>query len=448
MGDKSAEKDLQSRRIIRSLKLCVFLDFLGVALVVPLLSAYFRDLNISNESFGLMASLYSASQLVGGLVLGALSDRLFSRRSMLLLSFMGSSIGYGLIGVSTSLSLLIVSRVVVGLVKQTLTISTALVTEHTDESSRAGAIGNLSASAILSFTIGPILGSLAFQYHKALPPLLSSSIFVVNSLLAVVLLPAENLTDAPQKEEKKSEETWRAKLSAFGNDITSTCSSKQVLSVVAAKSMNGFLARSMDASQFIGYFEERWNVPSHVLGYVHSYSTFLMFIAQVYLVGKLATLFNENRLVLISIIVVACQYTIEAFCVSWTAYLVVALPLRLVSQTLLTTCLSSLFTKRVNSRDVGAALGAMGVLQSGIGIISPVYGGFLFQQLGIQFRAASAAIHYLVFACLWVGLEMYAGPCEDAGKEDVDVPLVSSIGDDKITKESIPAVNGKLKKEQ
>lgn len=65
-----------------------------------------------------MSSAYSLSQIVGGLVLGALSDRAMSRRSVLLISFLGSSLSYGMIGLSSSLSMLLVGRVVVGLVKQ------------------------------------------------------------------------------------------------------------------------------------------------------------------------------------------------------------------------------------------------------------------------------------------------------------------------------------------
>lgn len=72
-----------------------------------------------------MSSAYSLSQIVGGLVLGALSDRAMSRRSVLLISFLGSSLSYGTIGLSSSLNMLLVGRVVVGLVKQVNTINTS-----------------------------------------------------------------------------------------------------------------------------------------------------------------------------------------------------------------------------------------------------------------------------------------------------------------------------------
>lgn len=72
----------------------------------------------SSERYGLMSSAYSCSQIVGGLVLGALSDHAMSRRNVLIISFLGSALSYGTIGLSSSLNMLLAGRVIVGLVKQ------------------------------------------------------------------------------------------------------------------------------------------------------------------------------------------------------------------------------------------------------------------------------------------------------------------------------------------
>jgi len=54
------------------------------------------------------------------------------RKRVLLLSFAGAGLSYLLVGVADSLGLLVLSRVIVGLVKQTMTTSTALVTQLSD----------------------------------------------------------------------------------------------------------------------------------------------------------------------------------------------------------------------------------------------------------------------------------------------------------------------------
>ena len=71
---------------MRWLLLVVAIDLSAVALVVPLLPVKMRELGVRPELVGLIGSVYSGSQIVGGLALGTLSDRI-SRARVLQLSF-------------------------------------------------------------------------------------------------------------------------------------------------------------------------------------------------------------------------------------------------------------------------------------------------------------------------------------------------------------------------
>ena len=111
----------------------VLLDLLAVSLVVPLLPARFRELGVSSKALGLVGSTYSVAQIVGGLALGALSDGALGRKGLLLLNFVGAGAAYAMVGwPSAPFEVLVLSRVVVGLCKQTMTASTALMTELTE----------------------------------------------------------------------------------------------------------------------------------------------------------------------------------------------------------------------------------------------------------------------------------------------------------------------------
>ena len=70
------------------IKAVVFLDFFGVALVVPLLTSYFRDAGIDTKLLGILSSLYSLSQIFGGIIIGVLSDTQ-SKHDVLMLSLLG-----------------------------------------------------------------------------------------------------------------------------------------------------------------------------------------------------------------------------------------------------------------------------------------------------------------------------------------------------------------------
>lgn len=83
------------------------------------------------RSIGVVGSVYSAAQIVGGIAMGFLSDSVLGRRGTLLVSMIGAGVAYYLVAVADSLATLILSRVIVGLVKQTMTASTAVRHTHT-----------------------------------------------------------------------------------------------------------------------------------------------------------------------------------------------------------------------------------------------------------------------------------------------------------------------------
>ena len=75
----------------RSLTAAVFLDLFAVSLVVPLLPMKMKELGVQPAVIGMVGSVYSLAQIVGGLLMGVLSDRGLGRRNVLLISFGGAA---------------------------------------------------------------------------------------------------------------------------------------------------------------------------------------------------------------------------------------------------------------------------------------------------------------------------------------------------------------------
>ena len=87
----AAMPKLQKTTQLWVLVVVVLLDLLAVSLVVPLLPARYRELGVGAKALGFASSAYSLAQIVGGLALGALSDRSLGHRGLLLLSFVGAA---------------------------------------------------------------------------------------------------------------------------------------------------------------------------------------------------------------------------------------------------------------------------------------------------------------------------------------------------------------------
>lgn len=155
--------DRKSSSLLLWIKIIVFLDFFGVALVVPLLTSYFFDAGITTKILGFLSSLYSISQLFGGLIIGIISDNQ-SKHDILMISLLGSALSYFIIGTSTNISLLFLSRIIVGLVKQTYTISTQIINDITQNSTelRSQELGRLSAISTVSWILGISIYNLVY----------------------------------------------------------------------------------------------------------------------------------------------------------------------------------------------------------------------------------------------------------------------------------------------
>ena len=67
----------------------------------------------------------------------------------------------------------------------------------------------------------------------------------------------------------------------FWINFKKACSDGPTLRILAAKLIYGFLMRSLGTQNFVGYFEERFDIDSGALGYIASYTSGLSFVVQV-----------------------------------------------------------------------------------------------------------------------------------------------------------------------
>jgi DHA1 family tetracycline resistance protein-like MFS transporter len=87
----------------------VGIDMIGFGIVVPLLPFYAMSLGASGVVLGFIMSLFSIFQFIGSTIMGRVSDK-YGRRPVILLSLLGSTIGFVSLGFATSIPLICVSR--------------------------------------------------------------------------------------------------------------------------------------------------------------------------------------------------------------------------------------------------------------------------------------------------------------------------------------------------
>ena len=185
----------QKSGAVRLVMLACLIDYAGVGMIRTLMPYYVLRLvpgsGWSNASLlGSLETAYGAGQMLGAVVMGRLSD-LQGRRMVLLLSFTGAACGYSLTAVATTPALLLVSRVPVGLAKQTVTVSRAIIADCCDAGrERSASFAKMIAAIGVGYSIGPLAGSwLADATHDTVPAFVAATLFVLLGVLVFVALP-------------------------------------------------------------------------------------------------------------------------------------------------------------------------------------------------------------------------------------------------------------------
>src|ERR1017187_473112 len=90
--------------------LTVFIDLVGFGIIIPVLPLYAEHFHASPMAIGWLTGIYSGMQIIFTPILGKLSDR-FGRRPVLMVSIVGTAVGFALMGMATALPLLFVARI-------------------------------------------------------------------------------------------------------------------------------------------------------------------------------------------------------------------------------------------------------------------------------------------------------------------------------------------------
>ena len=426
---KPSPTPLDMRRVI-PIFLLVFVDMLGLTVILPLLHIYAATFGAGPLQIGVVMAVFPLAQLLGAPMMGALSDR-FGRKPLLLVSQLTTCISFIMLGLAGSLEMVILSRLFDGLFGANISTAQAALSDITDHSNRTRGLGITGAAFGLGFIFGPIIAILSFEFTDSLAvPAFTAAVYSFVSLMITTFVFRE--THPPEKRGQG------------GGIISPLIAARYIL-----RPALGFLLALMFAQQviFFGYESLLGLFTLTQLGFLGQGNALLFLLIGIILVtvqaryiGRWSAKYGEKRLVMAALALLTIGLGLTGttpaqphpFYVQEIAQrdllsqnpssaeaaiggLGIALPPNgnngigglvwmlfailpiSVGAALIRPAINSLLTRRVSEQEYGKVLGVSSALVSAANALSPLAAGLIFQSLG-------ATAPFLIGAGLMGGL--------------------------------------------
>lgn len=174
----------------------IFISMVGFGIVIPVLPIYAQHapFNMSPSELAWLVGIFSLVQLVSGPLIGKLSDRV-GRRPVLLISILGTAIGYFVTGAAGAPWVLFLGRIIDGASGGNIATAQACIADVTPPSERSKAMGFIGAAFGLGFICGPAIGGLLSHYFGVAAPFyFAGALALLNGGFVWARLP-ETLTE-------------------------------------------------------------------------------------------------------------------------------------------------------------------------------------------------------------------------------------------------------------
>src|SRR5260370_2960712 len=268
----------------------VFIDLVGFGIVIPVLPFYAEGTKFgaTPREVGFLFASYSIMQLIFALVMGRLSDK-YGRRPVLLVSILGTSLGFMILGFATTLWMLFLGRIIDGISGGNISTAQAYIADVTTKENRAKGMGLIGAAFGLGFVFGPAIGGILSRWGINVPFLFAGGIAFANAILLYFTLPETVTPDHPARVSSARGRGWKQLIDSLKRPRLGFVLTIYFLSIVAFSIMTASF--SLFLMFRLGY--DAWHN-----GSIFAFVGIISSTIQAGLIGKLVKTFGEPLLVI------------------------------------------------------------------------------------------------------------------------------------------------------
>ncbi|PGY03818.1 multidrug efflux MFS transporter NorA [Bacillus sp. AFS031507] len=174
------------------LLLNLFIAFLGIGLVIPVLPTLMNELGITGTTVGYLTAAFAIAQLIVSPFAGKAADK-FGRKIMIVIGLFIFGISEFLFGIGREIEMLFISRILGGVSAAFIMPAvTAFIADITNLDTRPKALGYMSAAISTGFIIGPGIGGFLAEYGTHIPFFFAGALGTIAAILSIILLSEPN----------------------------------------------------------------------------------------------------------------------------------------------------------------------------------------------------------------------------------------------------------------
>lgn len=361
----------------------LFIAFLGIGLVIPVLPKLMNELGITGTTIGYLTATFAIAQLIASPFAGKAVDKL-GRKIMIVIGLFIFGISEFLFGIGREIEMLFISRILGGISAAFIMPAvTAFIADITNINTRPKALGYMSAAISTGFIIGPGIGGFLAEFGTRIPFFFAGAFGTIAAILSIILLSEPN-----RKEENHNEQIADGKI-GFKRIIAPKYFTAFILIFIASFGLAAF------ESFFSLFVDHKFQFDSSDIAIIITGGAIFGAVSQVILFDRLTKKWGEIKLIRYSLILSAVLVFLMAVVHSYFSILLVTC-IVFVGFDLFRPAITS-YLSNIAGNEQGFVGGMNSMFTSLANISGPILGGILF-DIDINYP------YYLSTVILFLGI--------------------------------------------
>ena len=372
---------MQNYKVILGLLLFnLFIAFLGIGLVIPVLPTLMNEMNLTGTIVGYLTAAFAIAQLIVSPLAGKAVDK-FGRKIMIVMGLFIFGFSELLFAIGESVEVLFISRIFGGISAAFIMPAvTAFIADITTLQTRSKALGYMSAAISTGFIIGPGIGGFLADFGTRVP-------FYFAGVLGIIAAIFSSIVLTETKRNHQEIDTMESRYSGLKSILLPMYLMPFLLIFIASFGLAAF------ESFFSLFVDHKFGFTPKDIAIIITGGAIVGAIAQLLLFEKLTNLWGEIKLIRYSLILSAVLVFTMTVIHSYLSILLTTFIL-FVGFDLFRPAVTSHLSK-IAGNEQGFVGGMNSMFTSLANIVGPILGGILF-DIDLNYPYYFAAVFLVI----------------------------------------------------